>query len=288
MFLEGKVVKNIVSIVALMTVLLAGALVGCSQGGSAPPSQSSQTVASSAGDATSPEVQGSPSASLKEKPVEEPTDTSAETTAVEPSIMYLGQASVRIVTPEGKVIYVDPYAGEDAWYGPSADLVLVTHAHFDHNGLDRVGNRTAGCRVITQAEAVADGEHPTFDLGYATVVPVQAGFNAYHDVSECVGYVVELSDGTSVYLSGDTSTTDDMRDGTLAAMEIDYAFWCADGVYNMDAREAAEAARMVGAAHDIPYHNSTSNSGEMFDREAAVAFDAPNAMVLAPGEAIGL
>lgn len=30
--------------------------------------------------------------------------------------MYQGQASVRIVTPEGKVIYVDPYAGDDSWH----------------------------------------------------------------------------------------------------------------------------------------------------------------------------
>ena len=202
--------------------------------------------------------------------------------------MYLGQTSVRIVTPEGKVVYVDPYAGEDAWYGPPADLILVTHAHFDHNGLDRVANRNEGCRVITQDEAVVDGEHPTFEFGYATVVPVQAGFNANHDVGSCVGYVIELTDGNTIYLTGDTSTTDDMRDGTLAAMGIDYAFWCADGVYNMGAAEAADAARMVGAAHNIPYHNSTTNSGEMFDRDAAEAFGAPNAMVVVPGKAIYL
>ena len=49
-------------------------------------------------------------------------------------------------------------------------------------------------------------------------------------------------------------------------MRIDYAFWCADGVYNMDSAEATEAARMAEAAHNIPYHNDTSNAGEMFDR----------------------
>lgn len=198
----------------------------------------------------------------------------------------MGHASVRIVTPEGKVIYVDPYAGD--WYDLPADLILVTHSHYDHNVLDKVELRNDDCRTITQDDAVVNGEHPTFDLGYAKVVPVQAGFNQNHDVNSCVGYVIELSDGRKIYLSGDTSTTDEMRDGTLAAMGIDFAFWCCDGVYNMDAAEAAETASMVGAAHNIPYHNVAADSGMTFDREAAEAFGAPNLMVIAPGESISL
>ena len=115
----------------------------------------------------------------------------------------------------------------------------------------------------------------------------QAGFNALHDVRRSVGYVLVLLDGTSVYVTGDTSTTDDMRDGTLAAMGLDYAFWCSDGVYNMGVEEVAQAA-MVGAKHNIAYHNSTTDTGERFDREAAERFAAPNAMVVYPGEDIEL
>ena len=37
----------------------------------------------------------------------------------------MGQACIRIVTGEGKVIYIDPYAGEG--YELPADLILVTH-----------------------------------------------------------------------------------------------------------------------------------------------------------------
>jgi hypothetical protein len=56
----------------------------------------------------------------------------------------------------------------------------------------------------------------------------------------------------------------------------------------MGPEEAAEAAAMVGAAHNVPYHNSTTNSGEMFDREGAEQFAAPNAMVVYPGKEIEL
>ena len=68
---------------------------------------------------------------------------------------------MRIVTAENKVIYIDPYAGDD--YELPADLVLVTHAHFDHSDVDKVQNRASDCQVITHEEAIQDGKHQTFN-----------------------------------------------------------------------------------------------------------------------------
>ena len=122
-----------------------------------------------------------------------------------PTLIYQGQASIRIVTAEGKVIYIDPYAGDD--YDLAADLILVTHAHFDHNATDKITNRNPDCRVITWKEAVIEGVHQTFDLGYVTVEAVEAGFNRMHDVNECAGYILTFSNGKSVYVTGDTENT---------------------------------------------------------------------------------
>ncbi len=48
-------------------------------------------------------------------------------------LLYQGHSSLRIVTDSGTVVYIDPFAGEG--YNLPADLVLVTHEHFDHNNV---------------------------------------------------------------------------------------------------------------------------------------------------------
>ena len=194
-------------------------------------------------------------------------------------LLYQGQASMRIVTDEGKVIYIDPYVGEG--YDLPADLILVTHAHYDHNGVGRIENRNPDCQVITWKEAIQNGEHQVFDLGYVTVEAVEAGYNRWHDVSECVGYVLTFSNGRSIYVTGDTSTTEQMAD--MAEMEIDYAFFCCDGVFNMGLEEAAEAAKLVGAKHNIPYH-VTARNDVFFDRTLAEQFNVENRLILDIGK----
>ena len=63
------------------------------------------------------------------------------------SLLYMGHASLRIVTSEGKVIYVDPFAGDG--YDFAANLILVTHDHYDHNAVELVANRAPDCKIIT-------------------------------------------------------------------------------------------------------------------------------------------
>ena len=199
-------------------------------------------------------------------------------------LLYMGHASIRITTPEGKIIYIDPYAGEG--YEPAADLILQTHGHYDHCDLDRIANRNADCRIITWKEALSDGAHQTFDLGFATVEAVEAGNNKFHSLDECVGFIVTLTDGTSVYVSGDTSKT--ARMASLAEKKIDYAFFCCDGVYNMDIDEAAQCASLVGARHNIPYHMLPADGAAVFDMARAEQFDAPDRLIIEDGQEIEL
>ena len=199
-------------------------------------------------------------------------------------LLYMGHGSIRITTAEDKVIYVDPFVGDG--YEPAADLILSTHGHYDHTAFDKIANRNEDCQTITWKEALEGGEHQTFDLGYAKVEAVEAGYNKNHNVKECVGYIITLSDGVKVYLSGDTSTTEQMP--ALAEQNIDYAFFCCDGIYNMDTEEASKCAALVKAKHSIPYHMTAADSGVFFDRAVAEQFEADGRIIVEEGETLEL
>jgi hypothetical protein len=68
-------------------------------------------------------------------------------------------------------------------------------------------------------------------------------------------------------------------------MKLDYAILCGDGVYNMDLDEAAECAKLIGAKHNIIIHVKPK---ALFDRERAGKWDAPNKLIIEPGEEIEL
>ena len=194
-------------------------------------------------------------------------------------LLYQGHGSLRIVTSEGKVIYIDPYAGKG--YDLPADLILVSHGHQDHNAVKLIKKRNEGCQVIYNTDALVKGKYKTYDLGYATVEAVQAGNNRNHDIKVCVGWLITLSGGVTVYATGDTSTTQQMAE--LGERNIHYAFIVCDGKYNMDMDEAIACAKLINAQHSIPYHMAP---GKLFDQKRAEKFDVPNRMIIPAGEEI--
>ena len=198
----------------------------------------------------------------------------------ENKLLYLGHASLRIVTSDGFVIYIDPYMGTN--YDMPADLVLVTHNHYDHNDISKIKNRTKDFKLITYQDALVNGEYQTFDFEYAKIETVEAGYNQYHNKSECVGYVITLKDNIKLYIPGDTSITKKMDE--LGTWNIDYAFYPCDGKYTMTIDEAVRASKKVNAHYNIPYH--TTSDGRPFSETVANNFNPANKLIITPGEEI--
>ncbi|MBW2260405.1 MAG: MBL fold metallo-hydrolase [Deltaproteobacteria bacterium] len=179
-------------------------------------------------------------------------------------IHWLGHASFRI-DAEGAVVYIDPWkiAG-----GPRADLVLVTHEHFDHcspEDVEKVAGEgtvivaTEPCRPVLEGvgaelRTVAPGD--AIEVGGVKVRAVAAyntepdrqGFHPRDPQIPRVGYVVEV-DGASVYHTGDTDVIPEME-----GIAPDIALVPVGGTYTMSAEQAAEAARLMGAAAVVPMH----------------------------------
>lgn len=177
---------------------------------------------------------------------------------MEPKIEWLGHDSFRL-TGE-KVVYIDPVKIQG---GPVADVILLTHDHFDHFVLDDV-NKVRGDKTLVvgpeQFRGKIEGNVTFVKVGDkldANGVPVEvvAAYNVREDRQGFhpkhyggVGYIVTLN-GTRIYHTGDTDEIPEMAD-----IKCDIMLVPVSGVYVMTADEAAKAVNLVKPKLAIPMH----------------------------------
>ncbi len=225
------------------------------------------------------------------------------------SIRWLGHAGFIVSTPGGKAIIIDPWIVDNPLCPvkldeiTTANIVLVTHDHFDHTGNVADIVRKTGATLIAQPETV-NRFKKDFGLaddriifgrgmnigGSATVDGIAITMTqAFHSSGTGTpsGYIIKLEDGTTLYHAGDTGIFDSMRLlGELYG--IDLALLPIGSVFTMDSYQAAKALTLLRPKRVIPMHYKTfpilEQSADRFVELARKEAPDVEIIVLEPGQ----
>ena len=195
------------------------------------------------------------------------TDTFKTKSGKEVVITAIKHASLRIQY-DGLEIQVDPVAEyapvTDYSTFPKADVILVTHEHFDHfdrgaiaalrkDGTEIVAN-PAVHKMLGSGTAMANGESRVVKGIRLDAVPAYnttPGHTQFHPKGRDNGYVLTV-DGLRIYIAGDTEDIPEMA----KLKDIDVAFLPCNQPYTMTPEQAAKAARTIKPKVLFPYHYS--------------------------------
>jgi len=170
-------------------------------------------------------------------------------------IVWLGHDAFRI--DADKTVYFDPY---EISSGPKADLILISHEHFDHCSPEDVAKiqqpetviiteKDSAQKLTGDVRVIRPGESLTVDDIRVEAVASYNTDKAFHPKNNgWLGFIVEIQ-GIRVYHAGDTDVIPEMDDITA-----DIALLPVSGTYVMTADQAVKAALAIKPRLAIPAH----------------------------------
>ncbi len=165
-------------------------------------------------------------------------------------IKWHGHACFEILSEDGEVVVTDPYDASIGYPVPDlrADVVTVSHEHYDHNNVAAVKGNP---EVVRGA-----GEHIIDGMRFF-------GVSTYHDTAkgaergENTVFLFDI-DGMRLCHLGDLGHV--LEDNQLAAVrekDIDVLFIPVGGVYTIDAKGASEVCAQLEPRITVPMHYKT-------------------------------
>jgi L-ascorbate metabolism protein UlaG (beta-lactamase superfamily) len=176
-------------------------------------------------------------------------------------IKWLGHDGFSIRT-NGISLVIDPF---QAKADEKADIILITHAHYDHCSPEDIAKFIKPATVIvTEPEAAAKIKEQKFCDDIRTMapgdrltvkgLPIEAvpAYNTnkhFHPKeNNWLGFIITV-DGERIYHAGDTDLIPEM-----GALNVDIALLPVSGTYVMTAAEAVEAAKQIQPKIAVPMH----------------------------------
>ncbi len=179
------------------------------------------------------------------------------------TLFWIGHASFYIKTDNG-TIFIDPFNIGSA-IREKADLILITHAHYDHcNKQDVMKVMKPDTEIICAPGCFKDGDFKNFmvaepgfrDKFRGTQISAVPAYNtakerlAFHPKeNRWIGWIVDVN-GFNIYHAGDTDFINEMK----SLKNIGASLLPIGGTYVMTVDEAIEAAKAINAQHAVPMH----------------------------------
>ena len=182
-------------------------------------------------------------------------------------------SSIKIT--KGIIIYIDPFRINEEKH--DADLILITHDHYDHYSPEDIKKVIKEDTIIVAPKTIKElnnkeniifvEPNKTYNIkGYKIVTIPAYNINKHFHPKEnnWVGYIIEMED-LKYYIAGDTDITPENKQ-----VECDVALIPIGGTYTMDYKEASELINIIRPKIAIPTHYGSIvgdiTDGEKFEK----------------------